>query len=86
MVAEFPKHMEDLHSVLSQVNEFHKVRQRLTAEMADNSGVIRNLVVRAEDARMMNDICVCVCVCVCLIIIVAVPSVCMCCKAVLTAV
>ena len=38
-----------------QVEEFHKVRQRLTAEMADNSGIIRNLVVRAEDARMMND-------------------------------
>ena len=55
MVAEFPKHMEDLRNILSQVDEFHKVRQRLTAEMADNSGVIRNLVVRAEDARMMND-------------------------------
>ncbi len=55
VVAEFPKHMEELRSVLSQVDEYHKVRQRLTAEMADNSGVIRNLVVRAEDARMMND-------------------------------
>ncbi|XP_064385467.1 Bardet-Biedl syndrome 2 protein homolog [Halichondria panicea] len=55
VVAEFPKHMEELRSVLSQVDEYHKVRQRLTAEMADNSGVIRNLVVRAEDARMIND-------------------------------
>ena len=55
VVADFPKHMEELHSVLSQVDEYHKVRQRLTAEMADNSGVIRNLVVRAEDARMMTD-------------------------------
>ncbi len=55
VLAEFPKHMADLRNVLSQVDEFQKVRQRLSAEMADNSGVIRNLVVRAEDARMMND-------------------------------
>ena len=41
-----------------QVEEFHKVRQKLSAEMADNSALIRNLVVRAEDARMMNDMCV----------------------------
>lgn len=40
--------------LLKQVDELHKVRQQLTAEMADNSGVIGNLVVRAEDARMMN--------------------------------
>jgi Bardet-Biedl syndrome 2 protein len=54
-VAEFPHQMSELRSILKQVDDFHKVRQRLTAEMADNSGVIRNLVVRAEDARMMND-------------------------------
>ena len=40
------------------MDEFHKVRQQLTAEMADNSGIIRNLVVRAEDARMMNNMSV----------------------------
>lgn len=53
-VADFPRHLEDLRSVLRQVDELQKVRQQLTAEMADNSGVIGNLVVRAEDARMMN--------------------------------
>ena len=37
---------------------FHKVRQKLSAEMADNSALIRNLVVQAEDARMKNDMCV----------------------------
>ncbi len=46
--------MEDLRKVLKQVDELHKVRQQLSAEMADNSGVIGNLVVRAEDARMMH--------------------------------
>ena len=40
------------------MEEFHKVRQKLSAEMADNSALIRNLVVRTEDARMMNDMCV----------------------------
>lgn len=55
VVADFPKQMEDLRNVLEKVDEFHKVRQQLTAEMADNSGIIRNLVVRAEDARMMNN-------------------------------
>ena len=58
VVADFPRQMEDLRKVLYQVDELHKVRQKLTAEMADNSGVIRNLVVRAEDARMMADMLV----------------------------
>ena len=56
VVADFPRQMEDLRTLLSQVDELHKVRQQLTAEMADNSGVIGNLVVRAEDARMMNHV------------------------------
>lgn len=53
-MANFPRQMEDLGNILKQVDELQKVRQQLTAEMADNSGVIGNLVVRAEDARMMN--------------------------------
>lgn len=55
-VVDFPNQMEDLRKVLKQVDELHKVRQQLSAEMADNSGVIGNLVVRAEDARMMHHI------------------------------
>ena len=54
VVANFPHQMEDLKNILKQVDELRKVRQRLTAEMADNSGVIGNLIVRAEDARMMH--------------------------------
>ena len=41
--------------MLVKVDEFHNVRQKLTAEMADHSNLIRSLVVRAEDARLMND-------------------------------
>lgn len=40
---------------LFQVDELHSVRQKLTAEMADHSNLIRSLVVRAEDARLMGD-------------------------------
>ena len=38
-----------------KVDEFHKVRSKLTAEMADHSNLIRSMVVRAEDARIMGD-------------------------------
>ena len=31
------------------------MRQRLSAEMADNSGLIRTFIVRAEDSRLMMD-------------------------------
>ena len=38
-----------------KVDEFHAAGQKLTAEMADHSNLIRSLVVRAEDARLMGD-------------------------------
>lgn len=53
--ANFPDFIEKLKEVLVKVDEFHNVRQKLTAEMADHSNLIRSLVVRAEDARLMND-------------------------------
>ena len=34
------------------------MRQKLTAEMADHSNLIRSMVVRAEDARLMGDMSV----------------------------
>jgi len=39
-----------------QVDEYHTVRQRLTADMADHSNLIKSMVVRAEDARLMDDL------------------------------
>lgn len=32
------------------------MRQKLTSEMADHSNMIRSLVVRSEDSRLMDDI------------------------------
>uniref|UniRef100_A0A3B5M3J9 Bardet-Biedl syndrome 2 n=1 Tax=Xiphophorus couchianus TaxID=32473 RepID=A0A3B5M3J9_9TELE len=37
------------------VDEFHSVHQKLTADMADHSNYIRNMLVQAEDARLMAD-------------------------------
>lgn len=56
--ADFPSELEQLSSLLERVEEYHATRQRLSAEMADHSGVIRTLVVRAEDARLMSDMLV----------------------------
>uniref|UniRef100_A0AAY4ENG8 BBSome complex member BBS2 n=1 Tax=Denticeps clupeoides TaxID=299321 RepID=A0AAY4ENG8_9TELE len=39
-----------------EVDEFHSVHQKLTAAMADHSNHIRNMLVQAEDARLMGDI------------------------------
>ncbi|XP_061177262.1 Bardet-Biedl syndrome 2 protein homolog isoform X1 [Saccostrea echinata] len=55
VTADFPEEMEKLRQILVKVDEFHAVRQKLTAEMADHSNLIRSMVVRAEDARLMGD-------------------------------
>ncbi|XP_076033729.1 BBSome complex member BBS2-like [Oratosquilla oratoria] len=55
VLAEFPSEMDQLEGLLQHVDEYHATRQRLSAEMADHSGVIRTMVVRAEDARLMGD-------------------------------
>nr|XP_047128260.1 Bardet-Biedl syndrome 2 protein isoform X2 [Hydra vulgaris] len=54
-VVEFPDQIEELKAILIKVDELHAVRERLTAEMADHSNLIRNLVIRAEDSRLMLD-------------------------------
>lgn len=46
-----------IHSVFHcfKVDEYHKVRERLSAQMADDSNLIRSWVIRAEDARLMEN-------------------------------
>ncbi|XP_053742013.1 Bardet-Biedl syndrome 2 protein homolog [Synchiropus splendidus] len=53
--ADFPSYFEELRTTLTEVDEFHSVHQKLTAEMADHSNYIRNLLVQAEDSRLMGD-------------------------------
>ena len=51
----FPTEISSLEKMLSSAEELQSVRQRLSADMADHSGVIRSLVVRSEDSRIMGD-------------------------------
>jgi Bardet-Biedl syndrome 2 protein len=52
---DFPEDLEKMETLLSSADELQSVRQRLSAEMADHSGIIRSLIVRAEDSRLMVD-------------------------------
>ena len=53
--AYFPTEVESLKKHIESVEELQAVRQRLAAEVADNSVAIRGLVVRAEDARLIGE-------------------------------
>ncbi|XP_020821336.1 BBSome complex member BBS2 isoform X1 [Phascolarctos cinereus] len=53
--ADFPVYFEELRKILVKVDEYHSVHQKLSADMADHSNLIRSLLVRAEDARLMRD-------------------------------
>ena len=52
---DFPNEINKLEGLLSKAEELQSVRQRLSAEMADHSGMIKTLVIRAEDSRLMMD-------------------------------
>lgn len=52
---DFPNELENLKQVLISIEQFNSVRQQLTSQMADHSNLIRSLVVRAEDSRLMDD-------------------------------
>jgi Bardet-Biedl syndrome 2 protein len=53
--ANFPDEMEKFKSVLLKVDEYNVVRLKLTAEMADSSNLVKALIVKAEDYRMLSD-------------------------------
>ncbi|KAF6717210.1 Bardet-Biedl syndrome 2-like protein [Oryzias melastigma] len=53
--ADFPTYFEELRTTLTEVDEFHAVHQKLTADMAEHSNYIRSMLVQAEDSRLMGD-------------------------------
>ncbi|XP_056382250.1 Bardet-Biedl syndrome 2 protein isoform X2 [Hyla sarda] len=53
--ANFPKYFDQLRKVLIQVDDSHSVHQKLTADMADQSNLVRSMLVQAEDSRLMRD-------------------------------
>lgn len=54
--AEFPHEFAVFQGVLQKVDEYNTARMKLSAEMADASQLVKALVIKAEDARILNDI------------------------------
>ena len=55
-VADFPRDMARFRGVLDRVDDHNALRLKLSAGMADASNLVKTLVVKAEDARMMLDV------------------------------
>lgn len=53
--ADFPNEFDQFKDVLQRVEEFNSVRMKLTADMADSTQLVKALVIKAEDARILND-------------------------------
>ncbi|CAG0885801.1 unnamed protein product [Darwinula stevensoni] len=53
--ADFPSEAQKIETLLQKADELQAVRDRLSTDMADNAGIIRTLVIRAEDARILRD-------------------------------
>lgn len=54
-IADFPIAMEEFKAVLEKVEEFNQTRLRMNADMADSSNLIKQLLIKAEDARILGD-------------------------------
>lgn len=53
-VADFPTEMKAFGDVLQKVEDHNTTRLRLSAEISHRANIIKNLVIRAEDARILN--------------------------------
>lgn len=47
--------MEAFAAVLRTVDECNALRLKMTASIADSSNMVKALVIRAEDARILGD-------------------------------
>jgi Bardet-Biedl syndrome 2 protein len=52
---DFPYDMEEFRETLKRVEDRDRDRGRLAAETADSSNAIKAFVIKAEDARILND-------------------------------
>mmetsp|Transcript_41527 Transcript_41527/g.81439 ORF Transcript_41527/g.81439 Transcript_41527/m.81439 type:complete len:719 (+) Transcript_41527:72-2228(+) len=55
-VADFQTDMANFRAVLTEVEQYNAIRLRLSADIADTSNLVKTLVIKAEDARMLNDV------------------------------
>ena len=54
--ADFPKDLEHLRQLLTQVADFNANRVKLSTDMADMCNMVKERVVKAEDCRIILDI------------------------------
>jgi len=55
VTAEFPEEMAKVEATVQRINDLQDVRTRLAADLAHRTGIIRALVVRTEDSRLLAD-------------------------------
>lgn len=53
--ASFSTEIDKFSKLLDKVNEYNAIRLKQTADMADNSQVVKTLVIKAEDLRILGD-------------------------------
>merc|ERR1712176_703164 len=51
----FEQHFEKLKENLSNVEQYNDIRNKLSVDIASNTGVIKNLIVKAEDSRIQKN-------------------------------
>lgn len=54
--ASFPSDIERLRKLINQISRLESVRQQLNADFADNSAMIKELIIKAEDARLLDEL------------------------------
>lgn len=52
---DFPQDFAKFQDVITKVDEYNAVRMKLTGEMADSAQLVKALVIKAEDARILDD-------------------------------
>ncbi|CAG7724141.1 unnamed protein product [Allacma fusca] len=55
--ADFPEEIAQLDMLIRAVDDYQESNDRLGADIADQSGVIKSLLIRAEDARLIGMTC-----------------------------
>lgn len=53
--ADFPKEEQNCVELLEKLGELESVKNKLNLELGDKSNLIRNLLIRAEDTRLLKD-------------------------------
>jgi Bardet-Biedl syndrome 2 protein len=54
-IANFPSEIQRIKDLLEKIDDFNNVRTQLTANMAENSQNVKALILKAEDARIQQN-------------------------------